>query len=81
MSTIDTIPRAHKHDSDVGALNRATVWARLLAALSSAIYRLEDRFAKRRSRLALLELTDVQLKDIGLSRTDAHGEATRSFWD
>ncbi len=36
---------------------------------------------RRRSRLALLEMTDDQLKDIGVSRADAWNEARRSPWD
>ena len=36
---------------------------------------------RRSSRMALLEMSDEQLKDIGLSRSDAHGEANRPFWD
>ena len=36
---------------------------------------------RRRSRLALLEMTDEQLKDIGLSRGEAHGEYMRHLWD
>ena len=36
---------------------------------------------RRRSRLALLEMTDEQLKDIGLSRGEAHGEYMRRLWD
>src|SRR4051812_13672965 len=32
---------------------------------------------KRHSRLALLEMSDDQLKDIGLSRSEAYGVATR----
>ena len=36
---------------------------------------------KRRSRLALLEMTDEQLKDIGLSRGDAYSEFRRGLWD
>ena len=32
---------------------------------------------RRRSRLALLEMTDEQLKDIGLSRGDAYSEFRR----
>ena len=30
--------------------------------------------------MALLEMSDDQLKDIGLSRADAYGEAYRPFW-
>jgi uncharacterized protein YjiS (DUF1127 family) len=36
---------------------------------------------RRRSRLALLEMTDEQLKDIGLSRGEAYSEFKRSPWD
>ncbi|PBB26200.1 MULTISPECIES: DUF1127 domain-containing protein [unclassified Mesorhizobium] len=36
---------------------------------------------KRRSRLALLEMTDEQLKDIGLSRGEAYSEFRRRSWD
>ncbi|MFD9992639.1 DUF1127 domain-containing protein [Mesorhizobium sp. NPDC059024] len=36
---------------------------------------------RRRSRLALLEMTDEQLKDIGVSRSDAYREGMRSFFD
>jgi uncharacterized protein YjiS (DUF1127 family) len=36
---------------------------------------------KRRGRLALLELTDDQLKDIGLSRGEAHGIPARRMMD
>ena len=33
-----------------------------------------------RSRQTLKRLTDDQLKDIGLTRGEAHREALRSFW-
>ncbi len=42
---------------------------------------LDSKLEKRRSRLALQELTDHQLKDIGLSRADAFREGNRPFWD
>jgi uncharacterized protein YjiS (DUF1127 family) len=51
--------------------------SRLLAALAW----LSRQIERRRSRIALLEMSDDQLKDIGLSRSDAHGEARRRFWD
>lgn len=34
-----------------------------------------------RQRRALLRLDDRMLKDIGISRADAVGEASRPFWD
>ncbi|WP_269581285.1 DUF1127 domain-containing protein [Roseibium sp. Sym1] len=34
-----------------------------------------------RTRLHLLELSDHELEDLGLSRAAAHEEAMRPFWD
>ncbi len=34
-----------------------------------------------RQRRQLLSLSDHMLHDLGLSRADAEGEATRPFWD
>ena len=42
---------------------------------------IDNLLERRRSRLALLEMTDDQLKDIGISRCDAHHEGLRPFWD
>lgn len=50
----------------------------MLRSLARWIDNLLDR---RRSRLALLEMTDDQLKDIGVTRCDAHREGIRPFWD
>lgn len=37
---------------------------------------------KRRTRRSLLELTDEQLRDIGISRSEAQREIRKSFyWD
>jgi uncharacterized protein YjiS (DUF1127 family) len=35
------------------------------------------KLRQRRNRLALLELTDDQLKDIGVSRSQAYGDVSR----
>ncbi|TPK65792.1 DUF1127 domain-containing protein [Mesorhizobium sp. B2-4-15] len=51
---------------------------RVIRSLARWIDHLLER---RRSRLALLEMTDDQLKDIGISRCDAHREAIRPFWE
>ncbi|MBX3577092.1 MAG: DUF1127 domain-containing protein [Rhizobiaceae bacterium] len=40
----------------------------------------EGMLERRRTRLALMEMSDAQLKDIGVSRSDAFGEAGRPFW-
>jgi uncharacterized protein YjiS (DUF1127 family) len=55
----------------------AIPWRALLhGALARAL-----RFAeRRRQRLALLELDDRLLADIGVSRADALAEARKPFW-
>ena len=50
----------------------------VLLRATDALDRMMDR---RRSRLALLEMTDDQLKDVGLSRGEAYREGIRPFWD
>ncbi|MFS2155224.1 DUF1127 domain-containing protein [Rhizobium sp. Rhizsp42] len=57
----------------------------LLATLAemarNLIESIETRCRKRRGRAALSELTDDELKDIGVSRADAMTEAAKSaFW-
>lgn len=42
---------------------------------------LEQKLERRRSRIALMELSDDLLKDIGMSRADAYREGRRAFWD
>ena len=77
MGTIETIrsdirDRRAERDGDLLSM---------LRRLGAVFAGLEDRIEKRRSRQALLELSDYQLKDIGLSRADAFNEARRRFWD
>lgn len=76
MDTINTIS-VRSRSSSAG---RMTVRS-LVDRLVGAVLRLEDMLEKRRSRLALYELSDEQLKDIGISRADAYREARRPFWD
>ncbi|MGE3305562.1 MAG: DUF1127 domain-containing protein [Rhizobiaceae bacterium] len=42
---------------------------------------MEQTLERRRSRHALMQMSDDQLKDIGVSRAEAYGEANRPFWD
>ena len=49
--------------------------------LSWILRRIEDAFERRRQRRDLLALSDDQLKDIGVSRSMAHREASRPFWE
>ncbi|MER8787996.1 DUF1127 domain-containing protein [Mesorhizobium sp. M0923] len=83
MATIETIRsvRAELQMQVAPPLGRPTYVSRLVRTLGSFarwIGRLMDR---RRSRLVLLEMTDDQLKDIGITRCDAHREGLRPFWD
>jgi uncharacterized protein YjiS (DUF1127 family) len=74
MATIETIYRmSERHSYDISESRGS----RFMAVLTW----LELLLEKRRSRKALLEMSDEMLKDIGLSRSDAHGEAHRPFWD
>ena len=50
-------------------------------ALARLARRLSVAFAVARERRALMALGDDALKDIGLSRSDAYREGSRSFWD
>ncbi|OBQ61247.1 DUF1127 domain-containing protein [Mesorhizobium erdmanii] len=54
---------------------------RLVRVVRSLARWLDNLLERRRSRLTLLEMTDDQLKDIGISRCDAHREGIRRLWD
>lgn len=57
----------------------------MVSAIKKAITRTYVQFMQARQiareRALLAQLTDAQLKDIGLSRYEATKEADRSFWD
>ncbi|QPC41869.1 DUF1127 domain-containing protein [Kaustia mangrovi] len=73
MGSIDTI---------WGYIRETSSWApRPKAAMSGVFARLETVRARRRSRRALLDMTEEQLQDIGISRDEALKEAYRPFWD
>ncbi len=52
-------------------------WAHLVVRLANTLLIWDMRI---RTRRALKELTDEQLKDIGLSHAQAYTEARRKFW-
>ncbi|MDG4881298.1 DUF1127 domain-containing protein [Mesorhizobium sp. WSM4884] len=80
MNTIDTFrySGAGLHGRPSGRRRFIDRVVFVLASLARQIGRMLER---RRGRLALLEMTDEQLKDIGVSRCDAHREGIRPFWD
>jgi uncharacterized protein YjiS (DUF1127 family) len=51
------------------------------ARLTHAVSWVERAFRTARERRQLMALDERALKDIGLSRADAHSEWTRRFWD
>lgn len=54
---------------------------RAAGAFWRAIREIRVRAERQRSRRLLLEMTDAQLRDIGVSRPDAAKEARRTIWD
>ncbi|MEX4008096.1 DUF1127 domain-containing protein [Neoaquamicrobium sediminum] len=54
---------------------------RVAGAFWRAIREIRVRAERQRSRRLLLEMTDAQLRDIGVSRPDAAKEARRTIWD
>lgn len=76
MHTIGTIG-APAVAERADAIGKTTFRSRLL----SIVTLVERLAARRRSRMALLSLTDDQLKDIGISRADAYREGIRGAWE
>lgn len=78
MDTIDTI---RYNGAELHGSARRGFMGRLTLALVSVASQIDRMLDRRRGRLALLEMTDEQLKDIGISRCDAHREGIRRFWE
>ena len=55
-------------------------WAKAGAAAGNVVTRLIVWHDRARERRALLGLSDMQLRDIGISRADAGGEGEKPFW-
>ena len=83
MDTIATIrhSRAELLGQSTRPSSRRGFVSRLMRVIRSLARWIDSLLERRRSRLALLEMTDDQLKDIGISRCDAHREGIRPFWD
>ena len=81
MDTIETIRYVgiELHGRTEQSARRGFV-DRLLLVLGSVAKQVDRMLERRRGRLALLEMTDEQLKDIGVSRCDAHREGLRPIW-
>lgn len=81
MSAMDTIDRSNERYVRSMEMDGGRRKVGFFASIARGLVRLGNLFEKRRSRRMLFDLTDTQLKDIGITRADAHGEATRRFWD
>ncbi|RWC27812.1 DUF1127 domain-containing protein [Mesorhizobium sp.] len=83
MNTIATIrhSRAELSGLSTRPSGQRGFVSRLVRVVRSLARWIDHLLDRRRSRLALLEMTDDQLKDIGVSRCDAHREGIRPFWD
>ncbi|WP_036241464.1 DUF1127 domain-containing protein [Mesorhizobium sp. STM 4661] len=81
MSTIETIRYARTESLRALPSSQRTYVGRLVRVVRSLAIWIGSLLERRRSRLVLLEMTDDQLKDIGISRCDAHREGLRPFWD
>ncbi|MFD2058758.1 DUF1127 domain-containing protein [Mesorhizobium calcicola] len=83
MNTIATIrpSRSELSGQSTRPSGRRGFVSRLVHVVRSLAKWTDNLLERRRSRLVLLEMTDDQLKDIGVSRCDAHREAIRPFWD
>jgi uncharacterized protein YjiS (DUF1127 family) len=67
-------PRLRFGQPDIGLRSAAR---RGVVRVVEALLAWHDRARERR---ALLELSDQMLKDLGISRAQAEGEAARPFW-
>ena len=76
MTTIDTRYRM----TEGRAFEVSTSKAKISLTVSALSW-LHNILDRRRSRLALLEMSDEQLKDIGISRADAYREGHIPLWN
>ncbi|MGX5841279.1 DUF1127 domain-containing protein [Mesorhizobium sp. ArgA1] len=81
MSTIETIRYAGTELAGPRSSGRRGFVSRIVHVVRSLTQQIGALLERRRGRLALLEMTDEQLKDIGVSRSDAYREGIRRFWD
>jgi uncharacterized protein YjiS (DUF1127 family) len=82
MDTIDTIRSAGPaFGAQAYPQSRRGFIGRLVFVVRSVAKQIDRMLQRRRGRLALMEMTDDQLKDIGISRCDAYREGIRAFWE
>lgn len=80
MGTICTVNDA-SCSVQTGTIQRGGATSSLQRLFWRVISWISEREEKRLSRLALAELTDDQLADIGVTPAEARREAARPFWN
>ncbi len=83
MQPIETIVTIEAIQSGGVISSETRIWShrRIAAGLARAWAWLMWQSEKSRTRIALSELTDSQLDDIGVTRAEARREACQSFWN
>ena len=81
MDTIETIRCAGIELVGPRPSSRRGFVSRIVHVVRSLARWIDALIERRRGRLVLLEMTDAQLRDIGVSRGDAYREGIRRFWD
>lgn len=76
MGTMQTLGSGQK--SHVGPVDGSPFAFLSLSRIFARLARITER---RRQRRDLLDLTDEQLRDIGVTPAQARHEAARPFWD
>jgi len=59
---------------------RETLATRSAQALRKVVATIATWIERNRMRRRLLNLDDRMLRDVGISRAEVHGEATKPFW-
>jgi uncharacterized protein YjiS (DUF1127 family) len=80
MGTICTNDGASRSLS-IGTIQPRSLTSRLKAVCFRVVVWIVAREEKRLSRIALSELTDDQLADIGVTPAEARREAAQPFWN
>ncbi|WP_245571217.1 DUF1127 domain-containing protein [Neorhizobium alkalisoli] len=73
----DFVFRLHRDDDEPAEDTGNVLTRRIGLMLLRLILLVVRKFREHRNRMALLELTDDQLKDVGLSRSQAYGDYSR----
>jgi uncharacterized protein YjiS (DUF1127 family) len=67
----------HRHTDLIPSSRTLPIWQ----ALNAAVGQLAVWFERHRQRRELLALSEHMLKDLGISRADAHDESSKRFWE